>query len=77
MIKIRLVGSTFSIILDLYIRHVNGYGKEVDLIFDGYMNSNTKDCHHPCHNPIQSMDIDFILEMKLDRWKELFLSNNQ
>ena len=40
------IGSTFSSILDSYVKHVNGIGENINIIFDGYLNSNTKDhCH--------------------------------
>ena len=69
------VGITFSSILDSYVTYLNRFGDKVDLIFDGYMNSNTKDHCHRHRSPIQSLHIDFTSDMKLDCHKDLFLSN--
>ena len=73
----QLIGSTFSTILDAYVKHVDGYGENLHVIFDEYLNINTKDHCRRCRNPIQSMDIDFTSGTRLDCQKELFLSNNQ
>ena len=69
------IGSTFSCILDSYVKYVNGYGDNVDIIFDGYSNSNTRGHCHRRRNPIQSTNIEFTANMKLDCRKDLFLSN--
>ena len=62
--------------LDSYIKLVNGIGENIDIIFDGYLNSNTKDHCHRNRNPIQSNTIEFTSAMILDCRKDLFLSNS-
>ena len=44
--------NTFSSILDSYVKHVDGMGKGMHIIFDGYLSSNTKDHCHRKSNPI-------------------------
>ena len=36
------ISNTFSSILDSYMKHVDGMGKGIQIIFDGYLSSNTK-----------------------------------
>ena len=69
------IGSSFSTILDSYVNYVNGIGEYIDIMFDGYLNSNTKDHCHRRRYPIQSTNIEFTSDMKLDCKKDLFLSN--
>ena len=70
------VGSPFSSILDSYVTHVNNIGEHMDIIFDGYFNSKTKDHCQRKPNPIQSNIIEFSSTMILDYRKDLFLSNS-
>ena len=70
------IGNTFSSVLDSYVKHVDGMGKGIHIIFDGYLSSNTKDHCHRKRNPIQSNAIELTSSMLLDSRKDLFLSNN-
>ena len=58
------------------MKHVDGMGKGIHIIFDGYLSSNTKDHCHRKRNPIRSNAIDLTSSMLLDCRKDLFLSNN-
>ena len=72
------VGSKFVDIIRSYIQTVDRYGgKNVVVIFDGYLNSNTKDHCHKRRNPIQSMEMLCALDTALDCRKDLFLSNSK
>ena len=51
-------------------------GDNIDIIFDGYLDSNTKEYCHRKRNPIQSNKIDFSSNMLLYYHKDLFLSNS-
>ena len=70
------IGNTFSSILDSYLKHVNGMGKGIHIIFDGYLSSNTKDHCHRKRNHIQSNAIKLTSSMLFDCRKDLFLSSN-
>ena len=70
------IGSTFSSIFDSYVKPVDPIGANIDIIFDGYLDSNIKDCCHRKRNPIQSNNIEFASAMRLDCRKDLFLSNS-
>ena len=45
------------------------------IVFDGYLESNTKDHTHKRRNPLQGFKIDFTPDMITDCSKEIFLSN--
>ena len=62
--------------MDSYVKHVDGMGKGIYIIFNGYLSSNTKDYCHRKRNPIQSNAIELTSSMLLDYRKDLFLSNN-
>ena len=71
------IGTTFSFILDSYVKYVEKhFGKGATIIFDGYLTNNTKDHCHRKRYPIRSNKIDFTSNMKLDCKKDLFLSNS-
>ena len=70
------IGNTFSSIVDSYVKHVDGMGKCIYIIFNGYLSSNTKDYCYRKRNPIQSNAIELTSSMLLDYRKDLFLSNN-
>ena len=58
------------------MKHIDGMGKGIYIIFNGYFSSNTKDCCHRKRNPIQSNAIELTSSMLLDYRRDLFLSNN-
>ena len=61
------VGTTFPSILDSYVQYVGrNFGEKTHIIFDGYLNSNTKDHCHRKRFPIQSNVIDFVFHMTRD-----------
>ena len=70
------ISNTFSSILDSYMKHVDGMGKGIQIIFDGYLSSNTKDHCHRKRNCIQSSATELTSSKLLDCRKDLFLSNN-
>ena len=61
---------------DSYVSYANHMGDNTEIIFDGYLANNTKYHCHRKRNPIQSNEINFSLNMLLDCWKDLFLSNS-
>ena len=58
------------------MKHIYRIGANIDIIFDGYLDSNTKDHCHRKRNPIQSNNIEFTSAIRLDCRKDLFLSNS-
>ena len=70
------VGNTFSSILDSYVKHVDGMGKGIHIIFDDYLSGHTKYHCHRKRNPIQSSAIELTSSMFLEYRKDLLLSNN-
>ena len=62
-------------ILDCYQSFIKKYGEKILVVFDGYLESNTKDHAHQKRYPIKSLRINIDNQMKNDCKKELFLSN--
>ena len=65
---------TFESILDPYVSCANYMIDNIDVIFDGYLDSNAKGHCHIKRNSIQSNEIRFSSNILLDCLKELFLS---
>ena len=70
-------GSRYNDIINDYCNYVKGVRKHISIIFDGYLDSNTKDHTHHRRNPLSSFRVDIAVDMKLDCSKEIFLSNNE
>ena len=68
-------GSTYIDIINCYHSFIKRYGEKIIVVFDGYLNSNTKDLTHEKRYPIKSLRIKIDDDMKSDCRKELFLSN--
>ena len=68
---------TYNEIIKRYHSFVNIISKNASIVFDGYLEHNTKDQTHERRNPIQSLRIDISGEMTVDCNKKLFLSNSE
>ena len=68
-------GVTYNDITEDYVQYVQRIGDHMHIVFDGYLESNTKDHTHKRRNPLQGFKIDFTPDMITDCSKEIFLSN--
>ena len=68
-------GVTYNDIIEDYVQYVQRIGDHMHIVFDGYLESNTKDHTHKRRNPLQGFKIDFTPDMITDCSKEIFLSN--
>ena len=64
-------------IIKSYINYVsNHYGRSVHIVFDGYLQSSTKDHCHQKRQPITGLRVDFDLQTQILSTKDVFLSIN-
>ena len=68
-------GFTHDQIIDNYVNYIRNIGTNMHIIFDGYLQSNTKDHTHERRNPLKSFRVGFSRDMLLVCSREFFLSN--